>query len=65
MDNRLLRNRITGENFVIRILAAAVFVFGNSRVPGGRGRSNDIFATVRGGFPFGCFCMEPFCCLNG
>ena len=48
MDDRWL-NRRTGEGFVIWILATTVFVDGDSRFLGGRGRSNDIFATVRGG----------------
>ncbi len=50
MDNHWLNSRRTGEGFVIWILAAAVFVFGDSRFFGGRGRSNDIFASsVKGG----------------
>ncbi len=34
---------------MIRILSEAVFVFGDSRFFGGRGRFNDIFAPVKGG----------------
>ena len=49
MDNHLLSNRRTGEGFVDLILAAAVFVYGDSRFFGGRGRSNDIFASVKKG----------------
>ena len=34
---------------MVWILRVAVFVCGNSRFFGGRGRFNDIFATVKGG----------------
>ena len=50
MANHRLNSRRTGEGFVIWILGEAVFVYGDSRFLGGRGRSNDIFATVRGDY---------------